>query len=181
MMDDAGQTIDPKLKHGKKPPEPKGPEEARPFRKLEPENYRHRPKIKTGSFIRNDIGLFEETIARLDGEAIHDKDDAPKAQSRRLYGVKNPELVPIDATLDLHGRTVAEAEYMLTRFLDDCVHRNRHVILIVHGKGNHTRGGDSKIRRMVRHRLSNAGKMIYKVIRAPSNRGGDGATMVWLR
>lgn len=44
----------------------------------------------------------------------------------------------IEAMLDLHGMTVAAAKAATERFLQDCLHNEIRVALIIHGKGHHS-------------------------------------------
>lgn len=45
----------------------------------------------------------------------------------------------VEATLDLHGMTVAEARTALSQFLVHCQHRRIRHVLIIHGKGHTTK------------------------------------------
>ena len=44
----------------------------------------------------------------------------------------------IDAVLDLHGMTVDDARAAVSKFLDECLEHDMHIVLIVHGKGHHS-------------------------------------------
>lgn len=43
----------------------------------------------------------------------------------------------VEAILDLHGMSVEAAEKAVSRFLQQCLHEGRRVVLIIHGKGRH--------------------------------------------
>lgn len=43
----------------------------------------------------------------------------------------------VEATLDLHGMSVAEAKVAVEQFLRECLQQNIRVIVVIHGKGKH--------------------------------------------
>lgn len=45
---------------------------------------------------------------------------------------------PVDASLDLHRRTVAEAREDVWGFIRECLRREARVLIITHGKGRHS-------------------------------------------
>ena len=57
--------------------------------------------------------------------------------TRAFYRLKHAK-ISVDATLDLHGRTLAEAEQLLGSFLAG--HQNDYCLKIIHGKGLHGSG-----------------------------------------
>ncbi len=57
--------------------------------------------------------------------------------TRAFYQLKHAK-ISIDATLDLHERTLVEAKRLLARFLDK--HQNDYCLKIIHGKGLHNSG-----------------------------------------
>lgn len=53
----------------------------------------------------------------------------------------SPAKLRADMTLDLHGLTVAEAEFQTSNFLAAARREGAKKVLIVHGKGIHSAGG----------------------------------------
>ena len=49
--------------------------------------------------------------------------------------------LPPEDEIDLHGKTIQESEYLLTEFIKGAVGKGLRKILIIHGKGNHSKGG----------------------------------------
>jgi DNA-nicking Smr family endonuclease len=90
------------------------------------------------------------------------------------HGTREPQ-----ATLDLHGMNSREAEQALENFLLLCRRRGLRKVLIVHGKGHHSRG-EPVLRGVVRRYLE---KSPYTGTFGPADRkyGGRGATWVVVR
>ncbi|MHB1948983.1 MAG: Smr/MutS family protein [Gammaproteobacteria bacterium] len=61
----------------------------------------------------------------------------PGIQHKILRNLRNGKY-NVEAKLDLHGKTVAEARQTLTRFLQACKEQNIRHVLIIHGKGRNT-------------------------------------------
>jgi DNA-nicking Smr family endonuclease len=150
-------------------------EKQSPFKKLDPSKYK--PKKAPRKFLLNDMDLFEEWV---ESEEVYSKDNASLDEREYMYPKELPENVPIDSRLDLHGMNSDEARHSLQTFIQNCYLENFHCIIVIHGKGNHSKGGP-KLRRLVKEWLSKYGKSYIRSFKpAPPNRGGDGATMVWL-
>lgn len=88
-----------------------------------------------------------------------------------------PRDLPIESELDLHGFTVAEAERRVDAFLQESLTRGLKKVLIIHGKGNHSKeGGKLKVavrRYLENHPLAGATGVPDRTV------GGSGA--VWVR
>ncbi|MDX1901407.1 MAG: Smr/MutS family protein [Gammaproteobacteria bacterium] len=84
----------------------------------------------------------------------------------------------IEAILDLHGNTVAEARNALGRFLSMCEKKNLTCILIIHGKGHQQEKPILKNR--LNHWLRET-KQVLAFCSARPNDGGKGALYVLLR
>lgn len=82
--------------------------------------------------------------------------------------------------LDLHGWKGAEALQELDRFLKKCKRRGLKKVLIVHGKGIHSPGGESVLRPLVKGYLEKSA-LVKDFGRAPGRSGGSGATWILLR
>jgi DNA mismatch repair protein MutS2 len=79
-----------------------------------------------------------------------------------------------DAELNLIGKTTAEAEYELDRFLDEAYMSSLPRVRIIHGFGT------GALKNYVHHFLKNH-ELVEKFAFAPSNQGGNGATIAELK
>lgn len=86
----------------------------------------------------------------------------------------------VEARIDLHGLSRDEAWARLNAFVGDCQARGLRKILIIHGKGSHSRGSDPVLGPMVKSfieqdaRLGSSGHPDRYM-------GGTGATWVMIR
>ena len=83
-------------------------------------------------------------------------------------------------TLDLHGWSGSEALKELDFFLKKSKRRGLKKVLIVHGKGIHSPGGESVLRPLVKDYLEKS-SLVRAFGRAPGQSGGSGATWIVLR
>ena len=83
-------------------------------------------------------------------------------------------------TLDLHGWSGSEALKELVFFLKKSKRRGLKKVLIVHGKGIHSPGGESVLRPLVKDYLEKS-PLVRAFGRAPGQSGGSGATWIVLR
>lgn len=109
---------------------------------------------------------------------------APKPQAPGLDGSTERKLtrglLEIDATIDLHGMTQAQAHSTLDRFIGRHVNQASRVLLVVTGKG---KGGDGVLKRQMPEWLM-AGphaSRILRIVTAARGHGGGGAFYVLLR
>ena len=118
----------------------------------------------------------------LDLHGVEDKDRiggetgdsvAREAEARRLAS-----LLP-EAVLDLHGRTVAEAEQSLGIFLEDASRGGLEKVLVITGKGNHSAEGPV-MGKAVRAYLE-ASPLAGRFGQASRAEGGTGALWVLIR
>lgn len=89
------------------------------------------------------------------------------------------ERMPIDAVLDLHGMTTAEAEAALSAFFATAERSGCRKVLIVHGKGLHSASEPVLAAFVARwlDRRASAGRSGY----AAREQGGRGATWVLMK
>ncbi len=86
-----------------------------------------------------------------------------------------------EVTLDLHGKSAADAEPALEQFLLESARLRRRCVLIVHGQGLHS-GGVAVLRELVIGDLvGKASGLVHAFAPAASSDGGRGATYVMLR
>jgi len=84
----------------------------------------------------------------------------------------------IDAILDLHGMTIEKARLSLSTFLQTCLHEQRHVVLIIHGKGRP--GQLPVLKNKLNHWLRDLDSVLA-FTSAASAHGSRGAVYVMLR
>ena len=88
--------------------------------------------------------------------------------------------IRIEASLDLHGRTVAAAVVALDDFLEDSLRRGRRCVHIVHGKGFGSRGELPIMKAHVDRWLRDRSEVLAFRSATPPD-GGTGALYVLLR
>ncbi|MBI2388333.1 MAG: Smr/MutS family protein [Deltaproteobacteria bacterium] len=92
-------------------------------------------------------------------------------------GDLDPEAVaelPIDGVLDLHTFSPREVGDLVPDWLDECRAHGLREVRIIHGKGT------GALRRTV-HAILDRRDDVLEYRLAPANRGGWGATIVWLK
>ncbi len=99
-------------------------------------------------------------------------------ETRPTRGVSNIQK-PIDspdaaAELNLIGKTTAEAEYELDRFIDDAYIASLPTVRIIHGYGT------GALKNYVHHFLKNH-ELVEKFAFAPDSQGGNGATIAEMK
>ncbi|MCL2723119.1 MAG: Smr/MutS family protein [Polyangiaceae bacterium] len=115
-------------------------------------------------------------------------DDGTRVEGRRtdvspsLLRSLRRGLVPIDAQLDLHGLTAAEARERLADFLREMRTRGERCVLVIHGKGERAPGA-GVLRGEMTAWLSQgrARKHVAAFTTAAAADGGEGAIYVALR
>ncbi|NWG44996.1 MAG: Smr/MutS family protein, partial [Alphaproteobacteria bacterium] len=107
---------------------------------------------------------------------------------RRLARSLRRGTAEVDATLDLHGCTQAEAHQRLVHFVQAAALRGNVILRIITGKGargegSESGGGRGILRRRVPEWLAEAplGPLIRGVTVAGPRQGGDGALYVVLK
>ena len=123
-----------------------------------------------------------------DGVRFEVSDDGKRVEGRRVDA--SPDLVrslrrgmlPIDAKLDLHGKTASEARDALVEFLKTMRTRNERCVLVIHGKGER-HAGAGVLRGEIAAWLSQgrARDHVAAFATARDDDGGEGAVYVALR
>ena len=91
------------------------------------------PKKKSFADI---FAQWEKTLEAKKAEAqIKEKESQPQAPKRSI----NYEKISADATIDLHGLTVAEAQAQLNSLFIEAHKKGWKKVLIIHGKGIHSK------------------------------------------
>ena len=102
-----------------------------------------------------------------------------KRTARRL---KRGQL-PVEARLDLHGKTQDQAHDALRRFIRESRMARRRCVQVITGKGSVASGEGGVLRRMVPRWLNEPGlrRHIIAITNAPESNGGAGALYVLLK
>jgi DNA-nicking Smr family endonuclease len=105
--------------------------------------------------------------------------DLPDSTFRRL---RRGELA-IDARLDLHGKRADEARDALEKFLKEKRARRDRVVLVIHGRGDHSPAGIGVLRGEIGAWLAQgrASQHVAAFATAHGQDGGEGALYVLLR
>lgn len=86
----------------------------------------------------------------------------------------------LEATLDLHGLTVLEAENRLYQFLLDCQAQHKRYICIIHGKGANAKTHYPRLKNKVNNWLQQLPEVLAFHSAQPKD-GGTGAVYVILK
>ena len=96
--------------------------------------------------------------------------------------------IKVEETLDLHGYTLEESKEKVIRFIEKNYEDKKRFLLIITGKGRRlpvSEGwrGKGKLKENIPKLLSSAflSKYVLWFDKATSNKGGDGALMVYLK
>jgi DNA-nicking Smr family endonuclease len=87
---------------------------------------------------------------------------------------------PIQDRLDLHGLYGDAARKLLQIFLYEAVQRELRCVLVIHGKGKNSRGGEAILRKLSRYWLTQH-PSVLGYCDAPPKEGGNGAVLVLLK
>jgi DNA-nicking Smr family endonuclease len=114
---------------------------------------------------------------------VQDKDDRPDSgdddKSARIEEAERLRRMHPQATLDLHGKTAAEAETLIVDFLVSSSRLGLDKVLIIHGKGLHST--NEPIMADVVRRALETNSLAGSFGPADRNSGGRGATWVRIR
>lgn len=87
---------------------------------------------------------------------------------------------PVQDRLDLHGLTGDTARRLLQGFLYEAAQRSLRCVLVIHGKGTNSPGGEAVLRRLTRNWLAQRPDVLAWC-EASSRDGGSGAVLVLLK
>jgi DNA-nicking Smr family endonuclease len=87
---------------------------------------------------------------------------------------------PIQDSLDLHGNNSDAARKLLQEYLHEAMQLKLRCVLVIHGKGLNSQGGEAVLRRLTRHWLAQH-PLVLGYCDAPPREGGSGAALVLLR
>jgi DNA-nicking Smr family endonuclease len=87
---------------------------------------------------------------------------------------------PVEDRLDLHGNNSNAARKLLQEFLHEAMQRELRCVLVIHGKGLNSLGGEAVLRRLTRHWLTQHPRVLGYCDALPRE-GGSGAVLVLLK
>lgn len=137
-----------------------------------------RGRRKSGS--EKDRERMESWLDAYPPDAAADDVSEPHDSVRNAQERARLRALPAQRVLDLHGKTGREAGAALTRFLERARADGLEKVLVVHGKGNHSREGRSLLKSVVRNVLQES-PVAGETGTPPRDQGGSGATWVILR
>ena len=125
------------------------------------------------------VGQARRFVVEQDGDELRGRrDDVTRAQAAQLFArVAAPE-----QKLDLHGLRSEDAARQVVTFTRAAQRMGKRVVLIVHGRGQHSAGGVGVLPEVVREALSRGGAapVVRAFMSAPQRLGGSGALLVFL-
>jgi DNA-nicking Smr family endonuclease len=139
--------------------------------------------------IRGDASVTSSArVGVAEVPSFETRDDGSHVEGRRL-DVDPRELrklrrgvFVLDATLDLHGRSEREARAEVTAFIRSHALAGERLVRVIHGRGNHTPGGQGVLRGEIGAWLSQGASSRYVAafVTAAPEQGGEGAVIVLL-
>jgi len=97
-----------------------------------------------------------------------------------LRKLKRGTTWPVQDMLDLHGLKTDEARKLLQAFLHEALQHSLRCVLLIHGKGLNSKGGEAILRKLTRHWLTQHPAVLGFCDASP-NEGGSGAVLVLLK
>jgi len=122
--------------------------------------------------------MGEESPAPRSG--IDDKDAREPEGKDRSHEIRRLAALKPQAALDLHGMTADAAESAIAAFIDSSAREGLEKVLVIHGKGLHSEGGQSVLKKTAR-RVLEAHSLAGRVGEASRFDGGSGALWVLIR
>ena len=118
-------------------------------------------------------------IQSAPGTSIPDTHKKPGLQSKELLRLKQRKIIP-DASIDLHGDTIEKALQKLEVTIQSSRQNNIRCILVICGKGLHSREGKAILRDAIRAWLIAYPDVLAYCLAKPRD-GGEGALYLLLR
>ena len=125
------------------------------------------------------VGQAKRFVIEHDGDEVRGRrDDISPNQAAQLF-----QRVPApEQKLDLHGLRGEDAGRRVVAFVRSAQRAGKRVVLIVHGRGQHSAGGVGVLAEVVLETLSRGGAapVVRAFMSAPQRQGGSGALVVYL-
>jgi DNA-nicking Smr family endonuclease len=151
---------------------------------------RHGSRAAAPAFWHPDLDALRELEALVSGEAPFDIADSDEFIEGRVSGL-DPAVVrrlrrgefSVQGHLDLHGQSRAEAKDEVDRFLRRSREQGKRCVLLVHGRGLHSKDQVPVLKDALRTWLATArfGRHVLAFATARPQDGGAGAVYVLLR
>jgi DNA-nicking Smr family endonuclease len=122
--------------------------------------------------------VFEQWLDKAENWKYYDKGSRETEDDPALRRQYLRKMEPEDE-IDLHGLTLEESLLRLDRFLNEAVHRGLRKVLILHGKGNHSKGA-AVLPKAVLAYLQNS-PLAGELGSPRREKGGSGATWVIIK
>ncbi len=165
--------------------------EVEPVRKGAPLSPPPPPSAEAARRIVDDEAeAFAELCELVAGIAPFDLDDSDEHIEGAIASLDKRVLrrlragdYAVQAHLDLHGRTRAEAKIDLERFVDDSRRKSLRCILVIHGRGLHSKDQLPVLKEGIQRWLTSGriGAQVLAFCTARPHDGGFGAVYVLLR
>ena len=124
---------------------------------------------------------FEEFIKSMENFPLIPEKSADFSSLPNKIKIPKKANLSVDDTLDLHGLTVKQASDKLERFFVSAKSEKMKILLIITGKGKHSKGNPS-LKPFVEKWFKNDGKFFIRNYGiAPKIHGGEGAFIVFLK
>jgi DNA-nicking Smr family endonuclease len=133
---------------------------------------KNEPQVEQENFIITDHDLYP---VNAEEALFFSRTNLPVKQ---LKDLKNGKLT-IEAVLDLHGMTVAQAREQVERFLQRAVAKQMRVVSIIHGKGKPGFDSFPILKNKINTWLPQFPQVLAFASAIPKD-GGRGAVYVWL-
>lgn len=124
----------------------------------------------------NPTELWLRRYGTVDKDALREND----MERRKFHSRTYLEKLKADATVDLHGLNRDQAWSRLDSFVGECAARGFKKIMIVHGKGIHTKGTDPVLGETVRRFIEADGRLGTSG-NPDLSQGGKGSTWVIIK
>ena len=163
---------------------------ARPVEERNKVVVQHPGRVQPPEFWHPDLDALKELEALVSGEAPFDISDSDEYIEGRVSGL-DPAMVrklrrgefSVQAHLDLHGRSRTEAKADVDAFLRRSREQGKRCVLLVHGRGLHSKDQVPVLKEALRSWLATArfGRHVLAFATARPQDGGAGAVYVLLR
>ena len=148
------------------------------------------PRVRAEEFWHADLEALRELEALVSGEAPFDLSDSDEFIVGRVSGL-DPAIVrrlrkgeyAVQGHVDLHGMTRDEAKLAVDRFLRESRNQGKRCVLLVHGRGTHSRDQVPVLKEALKVWLATQrfGRHVLAFATARPVDGGAGAIYVLLR
>lgn len=125
------------------------------------------------------VGQAQRFVVERDGDHVRGRrDDLSPAQASQLFA----RAAAPEQKLDLHGLRAEDAARQVVTFTRSAQRAGKRVVIIVHGRGQHSAGGVGVLAEVVLETLSRGGAapVVRAFASAPQRQGGAGALLVFL-